>query len=457
MAETQEETIELVDELAQLLEERRWNQARETVADLPEQDIAELLLELEKAQRIFLFKLLPRGQANEVFAYLSPEHQDTLLQDMTDDETREVLAGLTPDDRTALFQELPAPATQRLMELLPLGERRRAQQLLGYPEESVGRLMTPEYISVRPDWTIEQSLTHIRAQKERGETVNVIHVTDNQGRLQDVLSIRRFILAEPDDTVDSLMDHHYISISAFEDREKAVELVQHYDLSALPVMDSEGVLLGIVTLDDVMDVAEAEATEDFHKLGSVGGTGTISLREAKPIRLYQRRVGWLVMLVFVNIFSGMAIATFEETIEAVMALLFFLPLIIASGGNAGTQSATLMVRAMATGDVRSSDWLRLWGKELGVALALGITMGIAVWALGVWRGGLDVGYVVAIAMLCIVLMGSMFGMLLPIILEKLKMDPATASAPLVTTVADVVGILIYFSIATAFLSLPEVG
>ncbi|MFW6380355.1 MAG: magnesium transporter [Halorhodospira sp.] len=440
----------LLEEIRQLLDGRRWQEVRARIEELPDQDIAELILRLEKSRRIFLFKLLPRPRASEVFSYLSGDNQDALLQDMTDHETRELIAALTPDDRTALFQELPAEATQRLLELLPPGAQREARELLGYPAESVGRLMTPDYIAVRADWSVGRCLQHIRGQREKAETVNVIYVTDREGRLLDALTIRRFIVADPETRVEALMDYHFISISAFEDREKAVATVQRYDLTALPVVDTEGVLLGTVTPDDVMDVAEAEATEDFQKVGGVGVLN-FSMRDASMLRLYQRRVGWLVLLVFINMFGGEIIATFEETIEAVVVLVTFLPLVVDTGGNAGTQSATLMVRALATGDVRARDWLRLWGKEAGVSVALGVTVAIAVWGLGLYRGGVEIAWVVALAMVAVVFMGSMIGMLLPFALQRLKLDPATASAPLITSIADIGGILIYFTIATAML------
>ncbi len=440
----------LLPEIRQLLDGRRWRDVRARIEELPDQDIAELILHLEKSRRIFLFKLLPRPRASEVFSYLSGDDQDALLQDMTDHETREIVAALTPDDRTALFQELPAEATQRLLELLPPGAKREARELLGYPAESVGRLMTPEYIAVRADWTVERCLQHIRGQRERAETVNVIYVTDRAGRLLDALTIRRFIVADPATQVEALMDYHVISLGATEDREQAVAMVQRYDMTALPVVDTEGVLVGTVTPDDVMDVAEAEATEDFHKVGGVGALN-FRMRDASLWRLYRRRVGWLVLLVFINMFGGEIIAAFEGTIQAAVVLVTFLPLVIDTGGNAGTQSATLMVRALATGDVRARDWLRLWGQEAGVSIALGGTVAVAVWALGLYRGGLEVAWVVAFAMLAVVFMGSMIGMLLPFGLQRLNLDPATASAPLITSIADIGGILIYFAIAAALL------
>jgi len=285
-----------------------------------------------------------------------------------------------------------------------------------------------------------------------------VFVTDDRGKLLDAVRLKDFILARQDVRVDTLMDEEVISIQADADREDAVQAIQHYDISTLPVTDRGGVLLGIVTVDDIMDVAEQEITEDFQKLGGTGSLN-VSIREASPGFLYRKRIGWLLILVLVNLISGLAIALYEDAIEAVIGLVFFLPLIIASSGNAGSQSATLMVRALATGDVEVTDWFRLWGKELSVALLLGATMAGAVALIGVWRGGAELGaelaLIVALAMLAVVVMGAMIGMLLPFILQRFNMDPATASTPLITSVADVGGILIYFSIASAVLSLPS--
>jgi magnesium transporter len=248
------------------------------------------------------------------------------------------------------------------------------------------------------------------------------------------------------------MDHSVASISAFVDREEAVALIRRYDQFVLPVVDSGGVMLGIITVDDVFDVAEEEATEDFHRVGSVGPVRT-SLRDAPIFLLYRARIGWLMVLVFMNIFSGAGIAAFEETLSTFFALAFFLPLLIGSGGNAGSQSATLMVRALATGDVRMRDWLRLLGKELSVAALLGGSMALAVSLISIFRAP-EIAVVVAITMVAIVLVGSLIGMSLPFLLTRFGRDPATASAPLVTSLADISGVLIYFSVATWYLGIP---
>nr|PZN89985.1 MAG: magnesium transporter [bacterium] len=422
---------------------------RRALADVPAPEIADRLTELDKPDRVLLFRALARPQAAAAFAHLEPQWRRTLLEDLTDDETRELLAGLPPDDRTQLLEELPGQVTQRLLNLLSPEDLKEARWLLGYPAESVGRLMTPDYVAVRPEWTIEQALAHIRAKGKDSETINVVYVVDQEWRLLDDIELRRLILAAPGTRVEEIMDHAFVTVPAHADREEAVLLMLRYDLIALPVVDSDGVLLGIVTVDDILDVAEEEATEDFHRVGSVAPLRT-SLKEATVGYLYRRRILWLLALVVVNIFSGAGIAAFSDTIAASVALVFFLPLLIGSGGNAGAQSATLMVRALATGDVGMRDWLRMLGKELAVSGALGITMAVAASLIGIVRAP-EVTLVVASTMFVIVIVGSLMGMSMPFLLTRLGFDPATASAPLITSLADIVGVIIYFSIAAWYL------
>jgi magnesium transporter len=433
------------------IREHDWPALRAVLAGVPEPEVADLLLELRAAEQVLLFRALPRDTAAEVFAILDREDRDELLLALTDEETRRLLADLPPDDRTELLAELPGEVTQRLINLLSPDDLRETRWLLGYPAESVGRLMTPDYVAVRPDWTVARALEHVRATARTSETVDVIYVIDERWQLLDDIELRRLVLAQPDATVAELMDRSYQAIGAAADQQEAVNMMRRYDLVALPVVDSDGLLLGIVTVDDVLDVAEEEATEDFHRVASVGPLH-MSLREATIGLLYRKRIGWLMALVFMNIFSGAGIAAFEETIEAVVALVFFLPLLIDSGGNAGSQSATLMVRALATGDVRMKDWFRMLGREVPVALMVGLTMAGGVALISAFRAP-EVVVVVALSMVSIVTLGSLIGMLLPFILTRFRRDPATASAPLITSLADISGVLIYFSIATWYLGI----
>jgi magnesium transporter len=438
------------DNIKELIEQHKWADLRKIIVEMPTPDIADLLMETEKSERVLLFRFLPRNISSEVFSYLDSRQKDDLLKDLTNEETRHLLATLSPDDRTEFLEELPGQATQRMLNLLSHEDLKEARQLLGYPEESVGRLMTPDYVAVRKDWTIEQSLQHIRIKGRDSETINVIYVVDASWKLMDSLELRRFILAKPTDTVDQIMDYTFESISAFHDREEAAEMIQHYDLVALPVIDSEGVLLGIVTVDDVLDVVQEEVTEDFHKIAAVTPL-KLSYRDSSVWSLYRKRIIWLAVLILVNLISAEVIAAYEEVLTASIALAFFIPLLIASGGNTGAQSATLIIRAIATGDVDLSQWLWAVGREMALGLILGVTMGLTVWLLGLYRGGFEIAIVVAMSMVAIVIVSNLIGVILPFLLTRLGLDPAVISSPLITSVADVAGLIIYFSIAVRVL------
>ncbi|QOC23865.1 magnesium transporter [Wenzhouxiangella sp. AB-CW3] len=438
-------------ELIALLRLDKQKEVAETLDGMPVQDIAEAMGQLDVDEQARLLRILPEERQTDTFSYLGKGQQRDLLEALSTGESRRILHELLPDDRTAFLESLSKEELENQLKLLAPEDLKQSLKLLGYPEESIGRLMTPRFVSIRPDWTVARSLDHIRHEADRGETVNFVFVTDERGHLVDAIRLKELILARQDAKVEKLMDGEFYSVQASADREEAVQVIQHYDINTLAVTDRNGVMLGIVTVDDIMDVAEAEITEDFHKIGGAGALN-ISLKDASPSLLYRKRVGWLLILVFMNLFGGEAIAHFEETIEAVIVLVFFLPLIVDSGGNAGSQSATLMVRALATGDVHLRDWFRLWAKEFGVAVALGVSMGLAVSLIGFYRGGYEIALVTSLAMVCVVTFGSMVGMLLPFLLTRFKLDPATASAPLITSIADIGGIIIYFSIATVVLS-----
>ena len=415
-------------------------------------EVADYILELDRPQQVLVFRSLPRPRAAQVFAYFDPEDQDVLLEALTDSDTRELLANLSPDDRTAMLEELPATVTRKLMQLLSPEDLAESMQLLGYPEESVGRLMTPDYIRVREEWTCEQALAHIRRYGRDSEIFNLLYVTDSNGLLIDILRMRRLIMAPPSTVISDMLNYQFVSLSAYDDRERAVEKIQRYDVSALPVVDSEGVLVGIVTVDDIMDVAEEEATEDIQK-----GAGMAPLEtrysSASPARLFKKRIGWLLILIFVNLISAGVISSYENYVMEFITLALFMPLVIASGGNCGSQSATLMVRAIATGDLELRDWFKAVSKETFVGLLLGIAMALIAALVGKLYGGdLQIAVIVGLSMIAIVFVANTFGALLPFILSRLKIDPAAASSPLITSLMDVLGLMIYFSIAVAVLS-----
>ncbi|MCK9506894.1 MAG: magnesium transporter [Pigmentiphaga sp.] len=440
--------VELKTDFQHLIDNKDWKTLKDTLNTYDSNQIAELIEDCSEGEEIIYFRLLGRMQAKDVFQLLSHDIQEQIIEGLANrvQTLSNLLNDIEPDDRTAFFEELPGTVTQRLMQLLSPEERNITTQLLGYPEDSIGRLMTPEYVAVKPHFTIEETFNHIRKFGRDSETLNVIYIVSDDWKLIDDLRIKELILAYPTKKIEDLMDSRFVALDVMDDQETAIKAFSDYDRVALPVVNDEGILLGIVTVDDIMDVAEEESTEDFHKFGSFQSAISNPLKE-RVGELYKNRIVWLMVLVFVNVFSGAAMSSFEEMIATFVSLVFFLPLLIDSGGNAGSQSATLMIRSLAIGDVELSDWYKLIGKELLVSLFLGLTMAVGVAAIASFRSP-EIIWVVSLTMILIVMTGSLIGMLLPFIFTKLKLDPATASAPLITSIADICGVLIYFSVAT---------
>ena len=442
----------LADVLRTALDERDTGHLRELIDTHAAQDIAHALTKLPRQQWQGLFEHLDHEPAADIYAHLPTEQQTLLLEDLDHDQATRLIGQLSYDDAAAVLHELENEHAGTILGALPEYDQRVLNALLAYPEESAGRIMTPEFATVRPEWTVEEALDHLREHSEIAETVNTIFAVSPEGQLLGWARLKELLLSRPRARVETVLHTDIISIEAHEDQEEAARRISHYDLDLLPVVNENGALLGIITVDDVLDIIRDETTEDFHRMAAVADL-PLSMREASMRLLYRKRVGWLVILVAVNILSGAAIALFEASIEAVVTLVFFLPMVIATGGNAGAQASTLMVRALATGDIQMRDWLRLGTKEVLVATALGFAMAAAIWLAGNWLGDFAVANAIAIAMFLVVLFGSMFGMTLPFILTRLELDPATASAPLITSVVDVIGIIIYFGVATAILQL----
>lgn len=447
-------------DIQELIREKAYSGVKDGVSDWEAPEIADLLLSLPQEDQPILFRLLSRQTAAEVFAYLPSEEQERLLQSLSAESTRALLHELAPDDRTELFGELPAQVTQQLLNLLPPEDLKEARQLLGYPEESVGRLMTPEYVAIRPEWTIGKALEHLRQHGKDAETINTVYVVDDRGKLIDDIRLRRLILADPSEAVASVMDRHFISLSAYDDREYAAKQMQKYDRVALPVTDSEGVLLGIVTVDDMLDVVEEEATEDIQKMAAVESLDEPYM-QINFLRMIKKRAGWLSALFLGETLTATAMGYFEGEIERAVVLALFIPLIISSGGNSGSQAASLVIRAMALEEIHLRDWWRVMRREIAAGFALGTILGlIALARILLWpnRASLygehyfQVGLTVAFSLIGIVLWGTFTGSMLPFIMRRLGFDPAASSAPFVATLVDVTGLIIYFSVALVILS-----
>ena len=392
-----------------------------------------------------------RNLSTEVFSYLEYEEQDDLLISLTDQETKVILASMTPDDRTALLEELPAKATRRLMNLLNPEDLKEARELLGYPEDSIGRLMTPDFVAVNADWKISQALSHIRKFGKDSETIYRIYVTD-KGKLLDDIMLKYIILADENELISNLMDYNVISVSAFDDQEEAVKIMEKYDISALPVVDSDGALVGIVTFDDIMDISSEEATEDFQKISGINPVDQ-TYSSATVWRLIWKRLPWLIGLLLANSITTSVLSMYSYAIQSVFVLTFFIPMLIGTGGNTGTQSSTLIIRSIAVGDVELRDWLKVLLKELSVGFLLGIALGIVAFLRGLIEGSgsIDIAFVVCFAMFIVVLWANLVGALLPLLIAKFGHDPAVISSPFIATFTDVTGMFIYFNIARLLL------
>ncbi|QER38952.1 magnesium transporter [Acinetobacter suaedae] len=440
---------ELITLLNETVANHHIDQALALLKGVPSADLAELLQQMTPSYAAYLLEHLP--QRAYIFAEFPAKQQMLIAQEMPRQVLAKIVSEMPSDDRADLFKRLDPSEQETLLPALAQAEREDIRRLADYVEGTAGAIMSSDYVTLKPEFTVAQAIEALRKDAPDAETIYQAYIIDEQRHLIGVVSLRELVLAQPETRVAQLMVRDVISARVDDDQDHIAKIMARYDLLALPIVDVQQALVGIITYDDAMDVASEEATEDFLKVGAVNATTKLSIKSAPILQLYQKRVFWLVFLVFGSLLSGIGIAHYEDVIAQHLVLVFFLPLLVGSGGNAGSQSSTLMVRALATGDVQFRDWFYLLGRESLVALCLGGTMAIAVSLLGYVRGDALVALVLAFSMVGIVLMGCLIGMSLPFILNRFGFDPASASAPLVTSICDAMGVLIYLFIASMIL------
>ena len=450
----------------ELVEHKNFGVLKSTIREMEVHDLTELLGDLKEEDLAVVFRLLPRDEAADIFGDLGIEQQEELLKTLSTEKVAAILNDMPPDERTELLEELPGRLAQRLLNTLRGDEREMARSLLAYPEDSIGRRMTPEYVAVRADWTIGKVLDHIRKVAPAKETLNVLYVVNREWELKDEIRLEQVILADPGQTVEDLMDEQAGSLHASDDQETAVELFKKYEAVALPVVNSRGVLVGIVTVDDVMDVAEEEDTEDFQKMagmaaleGSYFGTGFLAM--------LGKRLPWLAMLLLAQMLTTVTLLGFDK-LPLFAVLMLFVPLINSPAGNTGSQMAGLMIRGLAVQEVELGDWHRVLVREL----LRGLTLGLPLAALGfgaAWvfsrfahspqgsdvdlaRLARHIAMSVSLAIVLAVTLANLIGSMLPFFFKRIGLDPAVTSGPFIASLMDVSGILIYFSIATTVLA-----
>jgi magnesium transporter len=449
----------LKPEIQEFIERRDFNRLRDTLRDFPAADIAEILADLGPDDRAITLRVLPHHLAADVFEHMAIEDQEQMLRALGNEQVAGILNEMEPDDRTAILEELPAAATRHLLNLLSPEERSVAVTLLGYPEGSIARRMTPEYVMIESDWTVDRVLAHLRHIGQKLESFNQLFVVGRDRRLVGVVRLRNILVSGGDVPVEELLEPQVVALHATDPQEEAVEAFKKYDRTALPVLDSEGKLVGMLTVDDVLDIAEEETTEDMQKMGGMQALDGSYLQTGLG-GMIQKRGGWLILLFLGQMLTASAMAHFENELASALVLAIFIPLIISSGGNSGAQASTLVIRAMAVRDVELRDWFRVFRRESATGLCLGAILAL----IGFGRIVLSpdreavftdhfvlLGAAVGTSIAAVVLFGSLVGAMLPFLLRLLKLDPAVCSAPFVATFVDVTGIVIYFSVAAFFL------
>ena len=443
-----------LEELTSLVNQRQFRRLKEKLSEMNEVDIAEFLDELDVEQEILVFRLLPKELAAEVFTYLEDsEDQEKLIGALSDKELREVLDELYLDDTVDIIEDMPANVVSRILRNTDASTRSQINQLLNYPKDSAGSIMTTEFVYLHPDATVEESFARIRKVGLDKETVYTCYVTKNR-ILLGVVTVKRMLLSTYETRIGDIMETNILSVTTHEDKENVAQLFSKYDLSALPVVDQENRLVGIITFDDAMDVIEEEATEDIEKMAAILPTDK-SYFQTGVFETWKHRIPWLLLLMISATFTGTILGFFEEALAANAALTLFIPMLMDTGGNSGSQASVTVIRAMSLGDIEFSDWLRVIWKELRVAVLCAATLSVVVFAkvMVVDRKGFTVAVVVSLTILVTIVIAKLVGCVLPMLAKRMGFDPAVMASPFITTVVDALSLLVYFAIATRILGL----
>ncbi len=443
----------------ELLEKGDIENLEEQLENWLPQELAELCSELSSTEQAFIFNVIDREQAYQTFEELEFSIQVDLLDELRFRQVQLILNDMSPDNRTAFLEELEPERLNKLLKLLTQKERRVALSLLGYPEDSIGRLMTPDYVAVNQEWTVKQIIDYIRSNGENSETLDVIYIVDEKGYLVDDIRIGDLLLAEDDIPVKEILDGKYISLLVTDDEEVAVKVFKKSNRVALPVANAGGLLLGIITVDDILELAQEENTEDIQKIGAVEALEEPYM-DVGLAQMLRKRAPWLIILFIGEMFTASAMSFFENEIDKAVVLALFIPLIVSSGGNSGSQASTLIIRALALGEITVMDWWRIIRKEIVTGLYLGLILGVIGFTrVTTWHFFTDIygphwlliALTIGFAVFSVVLWGTIMGSMMPLFLKKLGLDPATSSAPFIATMVDVTGLVIYFSFASMLL------
>lgn len=439
--------VELADQVKMLLEERNHIELKRTIEKRHPSEIARVLEELAPETVGFVFRLLPKDRAIEVFDFMDVDKKQVLLYSLSGDMVATLLNEMSPDDRTELFEELPAKVVKKYLSLLSESERHLANMLLGYKEKSAGRLMTTDFVDLKEDQTVDDALNHVRKTAPDKETIYLLYVISKDRRLVGGLSLKELILAPGNKLIHEIMHRNIVSVSTDTDQEEVAHVFEEYDFIAVPVVDKEGRLVGIITHDDVLDIVREEDTEDIHIMA---GVSTLEEDYFKMGLLgsVKKRIGWLGLLILLESFSSNIIKLYSSSLESIVALAFFIPMLTDTGGNTGTQSSTLVIRGMATGDIELGEGGKVLLREAATGLILGVLLGIFAYVRSyMTQRDPRIAVVVGLSLFVVIVLSNIVGALLPLVAKRLHLDPAVMAGPLITTIVDIVGLMVYFELA----------
>lgn len=442
------------DYILQLIEENRLTEARHELDDMNIVDIAQLFEEIDKHQMVKFFRILPKDIAADVFSYMPTEHQAYIIESITDFEIRHIVDDLFFDDTVDLIEEMPAVVVKKVLKNTDEHMRKLINQFLNYPEESAGSIMTIEFVDLKKEMTVKQAVDHIKKTGIDKETIDTCYVIDSNRKLEGIVSIRRLILSDDNQLVEDIMDTDIIYIHTYDDQEKIAMLFKKYDLTTMPVVDNEIRLVGIITVDDVVDIIEQENTEDIHKMAAMAPSEEEYLKTS-VFTLAKNRVVWLLILMISATISGSILTKFQNVMESVVILVTYMPMLMNTGGNAGSQSSTMAIRSLALGEITPGDFLMVVWKEFRVSILVGIVLATVNFARILLFDGVSatLGLIVCVSLFFTVIMAKIVGGLLPLAAKKLKLDPAIMASPLITTIVDAVSLTIYFTMATWLLGI----
>ncbi|MGB9977099.1 magnesium transporter [Thermovenabulum sp.] len=427
---------------------------KEEMSMLPSQDVAEILNQMEAKESLIAFRLLPKDKAADVFSYLSDKIRAAFSKMIEEDELKSLIEDLFFDDKIDFLEEMPANVVKKILQGTPESERRLINQFLQYPEHSAGSIMTIEFVDLKADMTVEEALSHIRYTAPKKETIYTCYVIDKQRHLLGTVSLKDLVVSETNRKIEDLMDKHIIAVKTDDDREYVASLFKKYDLLSMPVVDRENRLVGIITIDDVVDVLEQENTEDIQRMGGIRPSEESYFNQS-PFTMAKNRLLWLIALMVSATFTGRIIQWYEELLQTMVILAAFIPMLMDTGGNAGSQSSTMVIRGLALGEIKSRDALKVMWKELVVSIIVGISLaGLNfIRLIAIEKVNYSIAFVVSTTLIVVVVLAKVVGGLLPLLAKMVKIDPAIMASPLITTIVDAMALISYFKIARVFLKI----